>query len=442
MEQPEDVAIHVKKEGSRTVIEVKGKHIVLSGVKPRIEQLLSSSTAQEVHILAGTSLSIDADISRDVWHGLNLVVLANEITVPSTITWDVSGNDSNHNYAANAGTSEDGHGKDGNDGYPGESGGNVLLLANAIQNPEQLTIISNGGNGTCGQDGGDGEDGVDGNGISRADFDRNFQHCLFWKDIERRARVHKIVKNMIDLAHSVKTQWAKVTYTFGNSDTYTSNVLELPIKTFHDYLDMYVEVVTQNGSEIIFSLYEAVGKAHSFFVYKGSPGVKGKPGGMHGLGGQGGFPGEIIVKHLHNERAFEIKTCRKGGKYGDNGKGGLCGKHGKNGWDMGYLGWLLSEPTIYGRDENSKLQVSYYKEDNRASSRIKCPYKAIHSSYLYVEINESKIDHLSQIEFRERNNIQARVERQHHSQVVGKKSILEVKIRAEFAAYLQHKSSD
>ncbi|XP_061510531.1 uncharacterized protein LOC133392815 [Anopheles gambiae] len=437
MEQPEDVAIHVKKEGSRTVIEVKGKHIVLSGVKPRIEQLLSSSTAQEVHILAGTSLSIDADLSRDVWHGLNLVVLANEITVPSTITWDVSGNDSNHNYAANAGTSEDGHGKDGNDGYPGESGGNVLLLANAIQNPEQLTIISNGGNGTCGQDGGDGEDGVDGNGISRADFDRNFQHCLFWKDIERRARVHKIVKNMMDLAHSVKTQWAKVTYTFGNSDTYTSNVLELPIKTFHDYLDMYVEVVTQNGSEIIFSLYEAVGKAHSFFVYKGSPGVKGKPGGMHGLGGQGGFPGEIIVKHLHNERAFEIKTCKKGGKYGDNGKGGLCGKHGKNGWDMGYLGWLLSEPTIYGRDENSKLQVSYYKEDNRASSRIKCPYKAIHSSYLYVEINESKIDHLSQIEFRERNNIQARVERQHHSQVVGKKSILEVKIRAEFAAYLQ-----
>uniref|UniRef100_A0A182HHU2 Uncharacterized protein n=1 Tax=Anopheles arabiensis TaxID=7173 RepID=A0A182HHU2_ANOAR len=172
MELP--VTIRERSVDSRTVIEVKGKYIVLSEIKSRIETLLANSTVEEVRIFAGIILTIDVDLSRDVWHGRNLVVLANEIKVCTTVRWNVSGKDNDHIYTSNAGTDGNGVGKQGADGYPGESGGNVLLQANTIQHPERLTIISNGANGSNGQDGGNGKAGVDGKGISRADFEDKF----------------------------------------------------------------------------------------------------------------------------------------------------------------------------------------------------------------------------------------------------------------------------
>uniref|UniRef100_A0A182IBC2 Uncharacterized protein n=1 Tax=Anopheles arabiensis TaxID=7173 RepID=A0A182IBC2_ANOAR len=154
MEKPEEVTIQVKGVDNRTVIEVKGKHIVLSEIKPRVEALLANSAIEEVRIFAGINLKIDADLSGDVWRGLNLVVLANEIKVINVVTWNVSGKDNYHTYTNDAGKEGNGHGKGGNDGYPGESGGNILLQANSIQDPDRLTIISNGGNGSGGQNGG------------------------------------------------------------------------------------------------------------------------------------------------------------------------------------------------------------------------------------------------------------------------------------------------
>ena len=52
---------------------------------------------------------------------------------------------------------------------------------------------------------------------------------------------------------------------------------------------------------------------------------------------------------------------------------------------------LLGSPTVYGKDENSKLKVSYYEKPS--PNRSYCPYKAIDSTYVYAEIEESRIDH-------------------------------------------------
>uniref|UniRef100_A0A182X6A2 Uncharacterized protein n=1 Tax=Anopheles quadriannulatus TaxID=34691 RepID=A0A182X6A2_ANOQN len=161
MEKPEEVTIQVQGVDNRTVIEVKGKHIVLSQIKPRVEALLANSAIEEVRIFAGINLRIDADLSSDVWRGRNLVVLANEIKVLYRVIWDVSGKDNNLMYITDAGTDGNGHGKGGNDGYPGESGGNVLLQANSIQDPDRLTIISNGGNGSGGQNGDNQQKNID-----------------------------------------------------------------------------------------------------------------------------------------------------------------------------------------------------------------------------------------------------------------------------------------
>ena len=61
----------------------------------------------------------------------------------------------------------EGHGHDGQDGDHGQSGGNILILSDTIENGAWLNLISNGGSGANGQDGGHGHDGKNGkNGCS------------------------------------------------------------------------------------------------------------------------------------------------------------------------------------------------------------------------------------------------------------------------------------
>jgi hypothetical protein len=102
--------------------------------------------------------------------------LAKIIKVYGEVVWNVSGKDEIHTYSNNAGTGEDGHGKQGADGYAGESGGNVLILAERVDNPGNFTIVSNGGKGGKGQDGGIGENGKDGKGIEKAEFDKKISY--------------------------------------------------------------------------------------------------------------------------------------------------------------------------------------------------------------------------------------------------------------------------
>ena len=69
----------------------------------------------------------------------------------------------------------------GVDGHSGESSGNVLIVADEIQNLEWLTIILNGGNGTNGQDAGDGVNGTDGEAIFMNKLNETFLSPIhFW----------------------------------------------------------------------------------------------------------------------------------------------------------------------------------------------------------------------------------------------------------------------
>ena len=61
-------------------------------------------------------------------------------------------------------------GADGKNGQPGESSGNISILATKMFNPGKLIVELNGGRGEDGQDGGDGYDGKNGVGITTSDL--------------------------------------------------------------------------------------------------------------------------------------------------------------------------------------------------------------------------------------------------------------------------------
>ncbi|KFB37836.1 hypothetical protein ZHAS_00005007 [Anopheles sinensis] len=167
--------IQEKQIDGRTVIEITGVQIVISDLFiHEVESKLKQSSAEEIRIIATECITIGADLKQTIWHGKNIVVLADWVTVSKSVTWDVSGADNDHVYSNNAGTDEGGDGMQGADGFPGESGGNVLILTSRIENAQYLTILSNGGKGSNGQDGGHGRDGENGVGINANDFFSKF----------------------------------------------------------------------------------------------------------------------------------------------------------------------------------------------------------------------------------------------------------------------------
>ncbi|XP_037943349.1 uncharacterized protein LOC119676188 [Teleopsis dalmanni] len=324
---------------------------------------------------------------------------------------------------------------DGSDGYPGESGGNVLILVNKIENPENFTIISNGGNGSVGQDGGDGKNGVDGKGIINSDFCEKFPPVskLFcysrWKNVE------KTINSIKSDLQEIKIGWYR-DWTF--CDPYTKNVFN----DIHDAIiadgDIFLNTITEQGNEITFS-YQAPNlfyNCQSFLLYKGSLGKPGSPGGRNGIGGQGGYPGDIIVRNVATNQQILVTTQSKEGTAGKNGKAGKYGNHGKNGWDMGYIDYSIGDkwPKIFGTDQNSKLMLKYH-EDN-SSERVHCPYKIDnYDKYSYVEITSSNIMDKKETKYEERNSDELNRNRQHHAQAVRKKNISQSNIEANYSVY-------
>jgi CRISPR/Cas system-associated endoribonuclease Cas2 len=130
-----------RKIDGRLVIAVTGKNIVASEILRRLEKKISeNSDIEEVRFVGADIVHIDADFRNEVWHGKNIAILTRAIRIYDKVTWDVSGEDNKHVYCSNAGTAADGHGKQGKDGHAGESGGNVLIVAEKIDNPENFTI--------------------------------------------------------------------------------------------------------------------------------------------------------------------------------------------------------------------------------------------------------------------------------------------------------------
>lgn len=90
-----------------------------------------------------------------------------------------------------------------------------MILVEKIENPENFTIISNGGKGSKGQDGGNGRDGKDGVGITKADFDNEFPSVvkLAAPPGVRKELVSKTIKNIKKNSLMIKTNCIKTVKT-------------------------------------------------------------------------------------------------------------------------------------------------------------------------------------------------------------------------------------
>lgn len=413
------VEVQERRIDGRLVVEVTGKNIVVSEILWQLENTLSeNSNIEEVRFVGADVIHIDADFKNKVWYGKNVVVLTKTIKVHDKVTWNVSGKDNNHTYSDNAGTGKDGHGKQGADGYPGESGGNVLILVEKIENPENFTIISNGGKGSKGQDGGNGRDGKDGVGITKADFDNEFPSVvkLAAPPGVRKELVSKTIKNIKKNSLMIKNELYK-----NSEDSSAGNI--------------FIEVTKNQGNEVIFSYCHGSlsSRYQAFLLYKGSLGQHGGYGGEYGLGGQGGYAGEIIVRNLENSsKEFGIVKNATQVEEGEKGQGGLHGIHGKNGWDMGYLDYQSwKEFKFRGGDQNSKCTLEYYDKDNDPSDRVWCPYKD-----KYAGIKATSIENKKQKRCEERKNTGQNNDRQHHAQAVRKKNISQSSILANYSHHL------
>ncbi|XP_046489758.1 uncharacterized protein [Neodiprion pinetum] len=395
------IEIQRQKLDGRLVIEVMGKRIAVSKILTPLERELLRNNIEEVRIVGADVLYIDADLKNKIWHGKNLIIFVKSIKIDGNVTWDVSGQDNNHIYSDNAGTAGDGHGKQGADGFAGESGGNVLLQADDIENPKNLVIISHGGKGSGGQNGGHGKDGKDGQGISRADFDRTFPSVVkFWTTDETWDNLLR-----------------KTIFAIKDRTKFVGN----------DYVpsrrNYFIREVTEEGNEITFSYCarDLLTNCQAYLLYTGSPGQPGGNGGEYGLGGQGGYGGELMTNNPHI-----VFTARQG-EDGRNGNGGYHGKYGRNGWDMGYTDYQLwPETKFYGRDQNIKLNIEYHTLS--PDDAVWCPYMG-----KYATIRASNIHLRRSMEYKMRNNVRQNCEHQHQANPTRKKTISQSKISTDYS---------
>ena len=426
---------------NRWVIEVKGKKVVISEILGQIEgKFTENSDIEEVRFVGADILYIDGNFKKEIWHGKNIAILTKAIKIRNEVTWDVSGKDNDHSYSDNAGTGEDGHGKRGADGYPGESGGNVLVITQRIESPENFTIISNGGKGSKGQDGGNGEKGKDGKGIQKAEFDKKFSPGA--RITSRISVIETIINSIIKDSSEIERFWytgtgrtindvardIRETIRLAASLAQSTSGTTLPSGNTTFRQSVFIEAMTSEGNEITIS-FECGGWftcCQAFLLHKGSLGKPGGHGGEYGLGGQGGYAGEIIVRNRENSRQeFGIMKNTDQGEEGEKGKGGKYGNHGKNGLDMGYLDHSFwTKPEF--RDQG-KYKIAYYDGANSPCDRVWCPRNSKYAGIISSKENQAHT------EYEERRSTRLNDNRQHSAQAARKKNISQDSIIANYS---------
>ncbi|XP_052563033.1 uncharacterized protein LOC120414034 [Culex pipiens pallens] len=382
----------------RTVVKVLGKHIVLGEILESVEnELAIDMDITEVHFIGSKVFHIDADLVSETWHGKNVAVRSKLIQVHGTVVWDVSGKSCNRKYEpARSATVEGADGCAGEDGYPGESGGNVFITAEKMINCEEFTVISNGGDGSDGQDGGHGKKGRDGVGIKRENIEQEFNSPVRFLAFHttRMEQVQRMIRSVDrNFVHSSQR--------------------------FIQDSDTFIVATGQDSKGVIFSycspkLFQ--NNSHCYLVHKGSMGKPGGQGGDYGRGGEGGFPGQIIVKSVIGE-IFQVNKSTVRGQDGRSGAAGLYGDTGDNGWDIGYLDYQTWRSAYYyGEDYKSKLTVEYH-DDSRKES-VWCWHKNKYASIKAVKSENSSVEKHKKRHFGKRD-------RKHSAVAVKKKMIIE-----------------
>ncbi|XP_075145075.1 uncharacterized protein LOC142220069 [Haematobia irritans] len=400
--------IEVKKLENRWLVEVKARNLSIADILPLVQQKLSdNSNIEEVRFVSTDCLHLDIDFKKDLWHGKNIVILTRALIIYGEVEIDVSGLDSSHSFLNKAGTAGDGNGLRGADGHAGESAGNFFVIADTIENLESLTITADGGNGSPGQDGGDGKDGKNGYGISRKDFEENFNDDC--PSVVGFVGIVNYFKNAQSARAAIENVWTE-------KDT---------------VLNYFIRGESREGMQITYSYcgYLPVVN-YSYIVYLGTAGTQGGDGGEYGLGGQGGYPGEISIntKATSSGHTVQFSQSTRQGKHGNNGKGGLFGKYGRHGWDMASLNSRFGTWRRYGLDENTKITVHHY--NSNVDNTVWCPYYEKYVGFSFGPLEWG-------IMFSERKKTRANIEREAIAHAARKKAISQSSIMTAYSQYME-----
>jgi hypothetical protein len=469
------VELQIKTADNRLIIEVIGKNLVTSEILLKLNDIiLSNPEIEEVRFRVEDIIHIDTNIEKEIWHGKNIIVCTNRIKVHNEVTWNVSGKDG-EDYLTAADTYENGEGKQGADGRPGESGGNIWILAEEIKNPEKFTMISNGGQGGRGQDGGNGKGGKNGEGIKREVFYKKFptpanflilptstekdgeekkgaMEDFTLLESQRRTNVRANVKSIYEEAQTIETAWYSNASYATTNDLIVKEIIEdvsnirIPLEDYRNKEvpvftgNIFIKATTEQGNKITFSFEHGGGltACQAFLLYEGSKGEPGGKGGECGLGGPGGYCGNIIIDNqMGNQKV--VKSIING----ENGNPGSCGSPGKDGWDRGYMDYSMSFEFLGGTkwpkildNENDKIELRYH---HQWSGRIYCPYQKHSGMYCkYAKLEPYRIKYLQGKEYEEKINTQQNSKRECQTRATHKKAILREEFLASYSSLLQN----
>ena len=271
----------------------------------------------DLHAVADV-FRIQSDLS-DKFRGKNLAIFANYVEITKHCIFDLSGESVTQNYDYYAGQDEHGTGLDGQDGIAGKSGGNFALNCRLINNDAQLTIMTNGSDGTNGQNGGNGQDGVHGKDATHRSFVIDGFNWKMSFDIDQKWEMN----SKFGLEHAEKS-----------------------------------EIKTEDG--LIAYVFKQISILNDWglMLVTGEKGQAGKPGGIGGCGGKGGQAGSIYIHCDQSSHQENIITTANSGNDGENGTNGANGADGREGLDL----WKYDErnwgnPECFGEDRPTKFKL-------------------------------------------------------------------------------------
>ncbi|GIX93758.1 uncharacterized protein CDAR_606301 [Caerostris darwini] len=298
----------------RTNIRCSGQDILVEGSYIRTEEtvknilnnldgdencksLLKSNNPKFLNVFALNALFIDNDVSFK-GRGISTAFIAPKWEIVGNRTIDLSGADgkANTESKAKSGQYPGNSGVNGKPGNPGGSGGSFFGIGHEFVNGENLTVASNGGEGSSGQDGGNGFKGQDGRTPDAPAS--SVSPC------NGHGTVNGFKCEYIDPKDKEK------------SSGFSMNILAV-VMVFPQY------------------------KTSEIYKFYGLPGGKGGDGGNGGKAGKGGHPGNITVLKLGGHSGISEHAIV--GHDGKNGTAGTGAPGGKDGNDVGLL-WTKDEP--------------------------------------------------------------------------------------------------
>ena len=163
--------VEYKVENGRRLIVVKGVAIFVNQMIDEMLQLKKERQVEEIQIVGLSSVHVDCDLEREDWHGINVSIVTDKLLIDKEVCWDVSGLDSPallddskapglllFNLFNKLSTKRN---HIGENGEPGESGGNIYVICRKVLNAERWSIVSDGGDGSNGQNGDDEENATE-----------------------------------------------------------------------------------------------------------------------------------------------------------------------------------------------------------------------------------------------------------------------------------------